>query len=67
MKPLSLILSFLPLIAFSLLASVLPTGDIGVAGLIATLCAAAAIAEGRPVWPRRSSAPVRWCCSPWPP
>jgi hypothetical protein len=51
MKPLSLVLSFLPLIAFSLLARVLPSGDIGVAGLIAALCAAAAIAEGRPVWP----------------
>ena len=33
MKPLALILAFLPLIAFSVLARFLPHGDIGVAGL----------------------------------
>ncbi len=42
MKPLPLILSFLPLIAFSLLTRVLPPGDVGVAGLVAALCAAVA-------------------------
>jgi hypothetical protein len=31
MKPLPLILSFLPLIAFSLLTRLLPSGDVGVA------------------------------------
>ena len=33
MKPLTLILAFTPLIVFSLLARLLPHGDIGVAGL----------------------------------
>jgi hypothetical protein len=51
MKPLPLILSFLPLIAFSLLARLLPHGDVGWAGLIAALCAVVAIAVSRPVWP----------------
>ena len=51
MKPLPLILSFLPLIAFSVLARVLPHHDIGVAGLIAALIAVIAILAARPVWP----------------
>src|ERR1700759_4357939 len=51
MKPLPLILSFLPLIAFSLLTRVLPSGDVGVAGLVAALCAVAAMAASRPGWP----------------
>jgi hypothetical protein len=51
MKPLPLILSFLPLIAFSLLTRVLPSGDVGAAGLVAALCAAVATAAVRPVWP----------------
>lgn len=51
MKPLPLILSFLPLIAFSLLTRVLPSGDVGVAGLVAALCAAVATVAVRPVWP----------------
>lgn len=51
MKPLPLILSFLPLIAFSLLTRVLPSGDVGVAGLVAALCAVAAMATSRPAWP----------------
>jgi hypothetical protein len=51
MKPLPLILSFLPLIAFSLLTRLLPSGDVGVAGLIAALCAAVATVAVRPVWP----------------
>jgi hypothetical protein len=51
MKPLPLLLSFLPLIAFSLLTRVLPSGDVGVAGLVAALCAVAAMATSRPVWP----------------
>jgi hypothetical protein len=46
-----LILSFLPLIAFSVLARLLPHGDIGVAGLVAAVAAAIAIAAVRPVWP----------------
>jgi hypothetical protein len=51
MKPLLLILSFLPLIAFSLLTRLLPSGDVGVAGLVAAVCAAVATAAVRPVWP----------------
>jgi len=51
MKPAALILSFLPLIAFSLLARFLPHDLIGVAALIAAVCAAAAMVTSRPVWP----------------
>lgn len=51
MKPLPLVLSFLPLIAFSLLTRVLPSGDVGVAGLVAALCAAVATVAVRPGWP----------------
>ena len=51
MKPLPLILSFLPLIAFSLLTRLLPSGDVGVAALVAALCAAVATVAVRPVWP----------------
>jgi DNA-binding HxlR family transcriptional regulator len=51
MKPLALILAFLPLIAFSLLSRVLPHGDIGIAGLVAAVIALIAIATSRPWWP----------------
>jgi hypothetical protein len=51
MKPLTLILAFLPLIAFSVLARFLPHGDIGVAGLVAAAIALIAILTSRPVWP----------------
>jgi hypothetical protein len=51
MKPLMLVLSFLPLIAFSLLARLLPSADVGVAGLVAAACAAVATVAVRPVWP----------------
>src|SRR6202046_4670774 len=51
MKPLTLILAFLPLIAFSLRARFLPAGYIGVAGLAAAAIAALAIATSHPVWP----------------
>ena len=51
MKPLSLIIAFTPLIVFSLLARVLPHGDIGVAGLVAAVAAVIAMAISRPVWP----------------
>ena len=51
MKPLLLVLAFLPLIAFSLLTRLLPSGDIGVAALVAALCAVAAMVAVRPVWP----------------
>jgi hypothetical protein len=51
MKSLTLILAFLPLIVFSLLARFLPHGYIGIAGLAAALIALIAIATGHPVWP----------------
>jgi hypothetical protein len=51
MKSLALILAFLPLIAFSLLARLLPHGYIGVAGLVAAAAALIAILTSRPVWP----------------
>jgi hypothetical protein len=51
MKPLLLILSFLPLIVFSVLARLLPHSDIGVAALAAAVLAAVALAAIRPVWP----------------
>src|ERR1700752_4776509 len=51
MKSLTLILAFLPLIAFSLLARFLPHGYIGIAGLVAAVIALRAIATSHPVWP----------------
>ncbi len=51
MKTLALILAFLPLIVFSLLARFLPHGYIGIAGLAAAVTALIAIATSRPVWP----------------
>ena len=51
MKSLTLILAFLPLIAFSLLARFLPHGYIGIAGLAAAVIAVIAIATSHPVWP----------------
>ncbi len=51
MKSLTLILAFLPLIAFSLLSRFLPHGYIGIAGMAAALIALDAIVTSRPVWP----------------
>jgi hypothetical protein len=51
MKSLTLILAFLPLIAFSLLARFLPHSYIGVAGLAAAAIALIAILASHPVWP----------------
>ena len=51
MKTLTLILAFLPLIAFSLLSRFLSHSFIGVAGLVAAVIALIAIAASRPVWP----------------
>jgi hypothetical protein len=51
LKSLTLILAFLPLIAFSLLSRFLPHGYIGVAGVVAAVIALIAIAISRPVWP----------------
>jgi hypothetical protein len=51
MKPFNLALSFLPLVAFSVLARLLPHGDIGVAGLIGAACAVVAMLAVRPAWP----------------
>jgi hypothetical protein len=51
MKTLTLILTFLPLIIFSVLARFLPHGYIGVAGLVAAVAALIAIAVSHSVWP----------------
>jgi hypothetical protein len=51
MKPLTLILAFLPLIVFSLLARFLPHGYIAIAGLAAAVIAVVAILTSRPLWP----------------
>jgi hypothetical protein len=51
MKPLALILAFLPLIAFSFLSRFLAHNYIGVAGLVAAVCAVIVILVNRPVWP----------------
>ncbi len=51
MKTLTLILTFLPLIIFSVLARFLPHGDIAAAGLAAAAAALIAIAASHPRWP----------------
>jgi hypothetical protein len=51
LKPLSLILAFLPLIVFSLLSRLLPHGYIGVAALVAALTAVAVMLTSRPLLP----------------
>jgi hypothetical protein len=51
MKTLTLILAFLPLVIFSLLARFLPHGYIGIAGLAAAVTALIAIVTSHPVWP----------------
>jgi hypothetical protein len=51
MKPLTLILSFLPLVVFSVLARLLPHGDVGVAGVAAAVLAVVAMLAVRPAWP----------------
>jgi hypothetical protein len=50
-KPLPLILAFLPLVAFSLLARLLPTGDFGFAALVAAVIALIVLVAARPIWP----------------
>jgi hypothetical protein len=50
-KMIPLIIGFSPLIAFSLLTKILPSGDIGVAGLVAALLALAVMLTSRPIWP----------------
>jgi hypothetical protein len=51
MKSLTLVLAFLPLILFSVLARFLPHGYIGVAGLVAALAALIGILTSHPIWP----------------
>jgi hypothetical protein len=51
MKTLTLILTFLPLIIFSVLARFLPHTYIGVAGLAGAVMALIAIATSHPIWP----------------
>jgi hypothetical protein len=51
MKPLPLILAFLPMIAFSLLARLLPYHEFGTAALISAVVAVIAMVAHRPLWP----------------
>ena len=51
MKTRTLILTFLPLIIFSVLARFLPHGYIGFAGLAAAVVALIAILASHPIWP----------------
>jgi len=51
MKPLQLILGFLPLIVFSLLARLLPAHDFGVTALISAVVALIVMVVHRPIWP----------------
>jgi hypothetical protein len=51
MKPIPLIVAFLPLVTFSVLARLLPAGDFGIAALVAAAIAAVALIAFRPIWP----------------
>jgi intracellular septation protein A len=51
MKSPTLVLAFLPLIVFSVLARFLSDGDIGIAGLVAAVAALIAVLTSRPAWP----------------
>jgi hypothetical protein len=51
MKSLTLVLAFLPLILFSVLARFLPHGYIGIAGLVAAVAALIGILTSHPIWP----------------
>ncbi|HTT88973.1 MAG TPA: hypothetical protein VMF65_05415 [Acidimicrobiales bacterium] len=50
-KLVPLVIGFSPLIVFSLLTKILPSGDVGVAGLVAAVLALVAMVISRPVWP----------------
>ena len=51
MRALPLIIGFLPLVVFSLMAKWLPGGDIGIAGVVAAAIAVIAMLAIRPRWP----------------
>jgi hypothetical protein len=59
MKSRSIIVAFLPLIVFSLMARFLPTDAIGVAGLAAAAVAVVVMLTSRPIWPPK----ILLCCS----
>jgi hypothetical protein len=50
-KQLPLLIGFLPLVAASLLIKILPSGDVGTAGLVAAVLALFVMLTNRPVWP----------------
>lgn len=50
-KLIPLVIGFSPLIVFSLLTKILPSGDIGIAGLVAAVLALLAMVISRPIWP----------------
>ena len=51
MKPRSIVVAFLPLVVFSVLARLLPHGSIGIAGLAAAAVALLVIVTSHPIWP----------------
>ncbi len=53
-KQIPLIIGFSPLVVFSALTKTLPSGDIGIAALVAAILALVAMVISRPVWPPRS-------------
>jgi hypothetical protein len=59
MKSRSIIVAFLPLVVFSVLARFLPTDTIGAAGLAAAVVAVVVMLTSRPVWPPK----ILLCCS----
>ena len=50
-KLIPLVIGFSPLIVFSLLTKILPSSDVGVAGLVAAVLALVAMVISRPLWP----------------
>src|ERR1700722_14928169 len=50
-KQISLLLAFVPLAAYSLLAKFLPSRDIGIAALVAALLTLLVMLSSRPIWP----------------
>lgn len=59
MKSRSIIVAFLPLIAFSIMARFLPSDSVGIAGVVAAGVALVVMLTSRPVWPPK----ILLCCS----
>jgi hypothetical protein len=59
MKSRSIIIAFLPLIVFSVMARFLPADATGIAGVAAAAVAAVVMLSSRPIWPPK----ILLCCS----